>query len=93
MSQVGFRAVQVAACIGLGFATWNGGTRLAAERQRMAAPCVDVLDAYTHCMDAHAGQAPEPYEDEFCLAEGESYRLCRTGEVPSGANEELDLDA
>jgi hypothetical protein len=84
---VGYIAVQGCAAIGLSFAAWNAASRIAAERRRMSAPCATVLDLYERCMQAHEGQAPLPYEDEFCLAEGEAYRLCRTsnGAIRSGA--------
>lgn len=83
----GYRAVQGAATVGLSFAAWNAASRIAVERRRMSAPCADVLEHYERCMKAHEGQAPLPYEDEFCLAEGEAYRLCRTsnGAVRSDA--------
>ena len=40
-------------------------------------PCFESLNAYVSCVEKHQGQAPDPYETEWCLAEQAAYRACR----------------
>ena len=44
------------------------GNFLEAQRERKDL-CFESLNAYVSCVERHQGQAPDPYETEWCLEE------------------------
>ncbi len=47
-------------------------------------PCHAHLLSYEGCVEAHRGQAPRPYEAEWCEEERQSYLNCRKEVVRKG---------
>ena len=62
------------------------GNFLEGQRERKD-PCFESLNAYVSCVERHQGQAPDPYETEWCLEEQAAYLACRQGlKAPEAAS-------